>query len=432
MLIWYAINLFIIFIFILLLIVSRKTTERWSKMNDYLGIVNETLNSVRYGDLKKKIQRFNPESFESLTDSINSLIDTLREKEKSVTLQQEKLIHQNKFLEAILNSLSDGLIIIDNKNNILRATPKISQWFNVKGQKIIHTNLENYIEVIDNTPINKLENTEIKINNYTADIFEASTLKLQFKEEEKKYIVIIKNVTNQKEMELLKENFVATLTHDLKVPIIAESNILEFLIKEKFGPVSEKQAEVIKNLQQSNNELINLVQILLETYKIKDSGIQLQFDEFKINPFINDIIQEMQPITERSNLIINYKSSEDFTITADKLQLKRVIKNLLQNAFLHSDSKKGIDIITQKTPSNIKISVIDYGKGISKKDIEMVFKKYYSTAKKFRKIGTGLGLYLAQQIVKSHGGEITVKSEDKQGTEFCVNLPIFTKNEDNI
>ena len=432
MLFWYAINLFIIFIFILLLLLSRQTTKRWSRMNDYLGVVNETLNSVRYGDLKKKIQKFNPESFESLTDSINSLIDTLREKEEAVTIQQTELIHQNKFLEAILNSLSDGLVIIDSKNKILRATPKISQWFNIKGKDILNKNLEDYIDILDNTPINKLENTEVKINNYTADIFEASTLKLQLEDRKKRYIVIIKNITNQKEMELLKENFVATLTHDLKVPIIAESNILEFLINEKFGPVSEKQSEAIKNLQTSNKELIELVQILLETYKVKDTGMPLYFENFEINNFINDIIQEMQPITEKSDLKVNYSNSNDFTITADKLQLKRVVKNLLQNAILHSESKKNIEIIANKTDSNIQISIIDYGKGISKEDIEMVFEKYYSTAKKFRKIGTGLGLYLAQQIVKSHGGEITVSSEDNEGTEFCINLPIFTNGEKNI
>ena len=107
--IWFfALNLFVIFIFLMLLIVSKKTTQRWSKMNDYLGVVNETLMSVRYGDLGKKIKKINPESYETLTDSVNQLIDSLNEKEREVTQQQTELIHQNKFLEAILNSLSDG------------------------------------------------------------------------------------------------------------------------------------------------------------------------------------------------------------------------------------------------------------------------------------------------------------------------------------
>lgn len=422
---WYAINLFIIFIFILLLLVSREATKRWSKMNDYLGVVNTTLNSIRDGDLKKKIKRINSESFESLTDSVNKLIDTLREKEDAVTKAQMELIHQNKFLEAILNSLSDGLVILDKNNNILRATQNISLWFNIKGKEILGKNINDYIDILDSTPVEKFKNTEIKIKGYTEDIFEASTIKLQLEDKKKRNIVIIKNITNQKEMELLKENFVATLTHDLKVPIIAETNILDFLLAEKFGPISEKQHEVINNIQNSNKELIELVQILLETYKVKDTGMQLYFETFDINKFLNDTIEEMKPIAEKSNLRINYEPPEDFSISADKLKLKRVVKNLLQNAILHSESKKDIEVKALKTSSFIEIFITDYGKGISKEDLEKVFQKYYSTAKKFRKIGTGLGLYLAQQIAKSHGGEIKVKSKDNEGTEFCIQLPVL-------
>ena len=427
--IWYAVNLFIIFIFLMLLVVSKETTKRWTKMNDYLGVVNETLNSVRYGDLGKKIKTINPESYETLTDSINSLIDSLKEKEESVIHQQAELIHQNKFLEAILNSLSDGLVIIDNKHRILRATPKISQWFGIKGSALLKQNILDFIEIADNTKIEKLENTEVYIKGFSEDAFEASAMRLQDEDKKKKYIVILKNVTNQKEMENLKEDFAATLTHDLKVPIIAESNILEFLLEEKFGPISEKQKEAIKNIQVSNQELIELVQILLETYKMKDTGAVLYFEEFEINPYINEIIKEMQPIAEKNNLKIKFKEYENIVITADKLQLKRVIKNLIQNAILHSESDKSIDISILKTQTDVNISITDHGKGISKEDIEKIFKKYYSTAKKFRKIGTGLGLYLAQQIVKSHGGEITVNSSENNGTEFCIRLPYTAKVE---
>ena len=75
----------------------------------------------------------------------------------------------------------------------------------------------------------------------------------------------IKNVTNERELESLKDDFVATLTHDLKVPIIAETNMLELFLNESFGHVSEKQRTALKNMQASNKELLDLVQIVLET-----------------------------------------------------------------------------------------------------------------------------------------------------------------------
>ncbi len=132
----------------------------------------------------------------------------------------------------------------------------------------------------------------------------------------------------------------------------------------------------------------------------------------------------MQPFAEKSGFKINFQIQNDIKISADSTQLKRVIKNLIQNAISHSDSNKDIDIRIEQEQDFINIKIIDYGKGISKDDIEKIFNKYYSTAKKFRKIGTGLGLYLSQQIIKAHDGEIIVKSEENINTEFCIKIPI--------
>lgn len=245
----------------------------------------------------------------------------------------------------------------------------------------------------------------------------------------KRFVIIIKNITNQKELESLKEDFVATLTHDLKVPIIAESNILDFLVNGKFGEMTEKQHVAIANMKDCNNELLELVQILLETYKVNDAGIELHKERFELVPFLESIVDDMRPIADKNGFNITFLHEQNFTIFADETQLKRVVKNLIQNAISHSESNKDIKLKLDQLDNFINISIIDYGKGISKEEIEKIFNKYYSTAKKFRKIGTGLGLYLSHQIVKSHGGEIIVTSEENISTEFCVKLPIDNATE---
>jgi signal transduction histidine kinase len=122
---------------------------------------------------------------------------------------------------------------------------------------------------------------------------------------------------------------------------------------------------------------------------------------------------------------INFTPSNEKTvIKADEMQLTRVIKNLISNAIDHSNSQKSIDVEIGKTQGFITISIIDYGQGIGKDELKMIFNKYYSAAKKLRKVGTGLGLYLSQQIVQAHGGEIVVTSEENVRTEFCVKLPV--------
>ena len=420
--IFYLINIFVILIFVALFFVVKKMDKKWLKINDYIGIVTNTVDSVRYGNLATKIEKIDYTDYKNLSESINRMVETLNDREKMVIEYQNELTRQNKFLEAVINSLSDGILIIDEHHKILRVTPKIAQWFNEDGKKLINKNFSDYIQSKENIKYEKLKENEIFIKNNSNASFQATTMKLVLDDRKKRFVIIIKDITNQKELEKLREDFVATLTHDLKVPIIAESNILEFLVNEKFGEINEKQYEAITNMKNCNQELLELVQVLLETYKIDESGIDLDKQNIDLIPFIRNIVDDMQPIAEKSGLKINFYAENELKILADNMHLKRVIKNLIQNAIYHSDSNKDVDVKLQQDQNFVNILIIDYGKGISQEDIDKIFNKYYSTAKKFRKIGTGLGLYLSQQIIKAHGGEITVTSEENLHTEFCIKL----------
>ena len=210
----------------------------------------------------------------------------------------------------------------------------------------------------------------------------------------------------------------------MKVPIVAESNVLNFLLEGKFGAINEKQQFALEGMKKSNRELVDLVQIILDTYKIKETGIKLYKENIMLNEFITEIITEMQPIAAESHIEIKFNKSTNLNIMADKLQLGRVIKNLISNAIIHSTSSETIELETAEIPGYITISVIDFGQGIPKEEIPLIFNKYYSSTKKFRKIGTGLGLYLSQEIINSHNGEINVSSTENVRTEFCIKLPV--------
>ena len=420
---WYILNFSIIIVFIVLFLITRRTNKRWSKINDYLGQVTNTVNSVRYGNLSTKIDELNHPTYQNVTESINRMVETLNDREKMIIEYQGELMRQNKLLESVINSLSDGILIVNDKYNILRATPKIIDWFGTKGKDIIGQNIFEFIQIGENVNIERLKNTDVFIKHTPTNNFIISSKKLSL-EEKKRYVILITDVTNEREIETLKEDFVATLTHDLKVPIVAESNIINFLLEGKFGDINDKQEFALKSMKNSNQELVELVQILLETYKIKETGIKLLKENILLNGFLKDIINETQPIAMNSGITIYFEPTRDIKVTADRIQLQRVIKNLISNAISHSNTKDRIDITTGEEPGFITISVIDYGQGIPEDEIKLIFNKYYSAAKKFRKIGTGLGLYLSQQIVKSHGGEILVTSEENVRTEFRVKLPL--------
>ena len=420
----YIINSGLILVFVILFFITRNTNKRWSKINDYLGTVTNTVNSVRNGNLTTKIEKLEHPTYQNVTDSINRMVETLNDREKMIIEYQAELMRQNRLLESVINSLSDGILIINDQCEILRATPKVSTWFGVKGKNLVGKNIFDFIQLAEETEIENLLCNDVFIKHTPTNNFVISAQKLKTDDKKQRFVLLIKDVTNEREIETLKEDFVATLTHDLKVPIVAEANIVEFLLEGKFGEITEKQKVALLNMQTSNKELIDLVQILLETYKIKEHGIKLLKETIVLNPFIETIISEMQPIANKSGITIDFKPERTLTVNADPIQLNRVIKNLISNAISHSNTKERIDIKTGELKGYITISVIDYGQGISKEEIKMIFNKYYSAAKKFRKIGTGLGLYLSQQIAQSHGGEITVTSEENVRTEFMVKLPV--------
>lgn len=419
----HILNILVLITLIALFVFARKAGKNWTRVNDYLGVITKTVNSVRYGDLTKKIEKMDLPNTEPLAESINRMIETLSDREKMVIESQTELYRQNKLLEAVINSLSDGLIILDENHRILRATTKISKWFDIDGKKLLGESLDDYIKIPSRSHVEDLKECEIIINANESKNFIASTIELKLEDKKKRFIIIIQNVTNQRELETLKEDFVATLTHDLKVPIIAEKNVLELFLNNTFGEISPKQKIALKNMQTSNQELLDLVQIVLETYKVRDRNIKLYKENIMLKSFIEEIIEEMEPIAVKTKNIMKFLTERDIRVYADKIQLKRVIKNLIQNAISYGEPNSPIEIRIGEIPKFIVIKVKDYGAGISKEDIDKIFNRYYSAAKKFRKIGTGLGLYLSQQIAKSHGGELTVESEEGKYTEFTIKLP---------
>ncbi len=424
---FYITNICVIIVFICLFFVTRRSTKRWSKINDYLGKVTTTVDSIRYGDLTTKINKLDHPTYQNVTDSINRMVETLNDRERMIAEYQSELMNQNRLLESVINSLSDGILIINDKYDILRATPKILKWFGIpKGRDIIGKNVFDYIQLADDDKsAENLENADIFIKHTPTNNFIINSQRL-IHLDKKRYVLIIKDVTNEREIETLKTDFVATLTHDLKVPIIAGGNMIDLFLSGKFGEISEKQEFALKNMQTSNEELLDLVQILLDTYKISDKGIDLYKEKISLNSFTENVVNEMIPISEASDIKIRYNPSDkDIILSGDKIQLQRVIKNLLSNAINHSHSQKDIEVNISSDGNFALISVVDFGQGIPKNEIKMIFNKYYSAAKKLRKVGTGLGLYLAQQITQAHGGEIVVTSEENVRTEFCVKLPIL-------
>lgn len=230
-------------------------------------------------------------------------------------------------------------------------------------------------------------------------------------------------VEKEKEINNIKEDFIAMLTHDLKVPIIAQDNTLDLLLEGKFGKLDKEQEDAIKNIKISNSDLRHLVESLLDSHKFEKKGFVPKIQQnILLRNFIDDIILQTNSIATLHEKIIRlYDHLEpDYKINTDTFLLKRVIENLILNAITHSVNSTYIDITLENNDTHYIIRVRDYGMGISKENIDKIFNKYYSAAELYSKASLGLGLYLSNKIINTLDGSIQVSSEENKGAEFSV------------
>ena len=227
----FGLNIFILITLVSVFFFVRDTKKRWNKMNDYLGDVTRTVDSVRYGNLTKKINELDIPDSKDLTDSLNRMIETLKDRELMIDEFQKDLMKQNRILEQVLNSLSDGLLIVDENYVIQRATKRVAKWFSVEGKNLPGQSLHDYVEIPRRKPVHLLNGEEVSVPTQKELNFCIDSVEINIDDEKEKFLIILKNITAQKELETLKDDFVATLTHDLKVPIIAEKNMLDLFLE---------------------------------------------------------------------------------------------------------------------------------------------------------------------------------------------------------
>ena len=400
---------------------NKLLRKKYENITEFFTDVDTVVNSVRYGNLSVRTEAISHKEAKKLSKSINRMIETLNDREQMITEYQAELTKKNIFLETLLNALSEGIIVCDEEFNIVDINSNMKKW--APKIKLQESTVKDFIVSAQDKKIEELNNDEVFIKGADKDLFFRATTKLiDAQEHYGKYMVVITNYTNQKEIESLKEDFVATMTHDLKVPIIAESNMLEFFLNGKFGKLSDSQKEALNTMSVSNKELLELVQTVLDTYKVKEGEIDLNPEKVSVKKFLEEIKDEMTSIAQKNNneIVLNVKS--DFDINVDYLQFKRVIKNLVNNAIIYGQPDTNVEITAKQKENKSYIYVKDYGKGIAKEDIDKVFNKYYSAHKKFRKIGTGLGLYLSQKLVQAHGGTLEVTSKEGEWSEFVISL----------
>jgi signal transduction histidine kinase len=257
-------------------------------------------------------------------------------------------------------------------------------------------------------------------------------------------------VSRLKQEQLLRDEFVATLTHDLKVPMLAEKQTLAYFQKGTYGDINEEQVEVLDILRSSNLSCLSLVNGLLEVYRYDSGSVRLIPEPFDLLDLLNSVISELSTlaIEKRLNLNKEIEEFDHYTVYADKMEIKRVLQNLISNAITNTSRygsitcrlspafSKGRQVITKvsefqhstlshpiKTFDRILISIADTGVGFTQENLPRLFKQFGGN-KGRDPMSIGLGLYNCHQVIHAHNSVLWVESSEGEGSSVNFLLPI--------
>lgn len=222
----------------------------------------------------------------------------------------------------------------------------------------------------------------------------------------------------------VREDLIATLTHDLKTPMLGEQKTLTYFLDGTFGSISEEQKEILGALQRTNDRQLALIDTLLAVYRNDNLGIDIQVTQVDLDELLADVLTELHYLAHERKIQIEYTCLyTPPAIPGEALQLKRVISNLIHNALNYTSSGGQIIVRLEQASSEIMVTVQDTGPGLSPDDLENVFQRFYRSAGNRQIIGTGLGLYLSRQIIQAHKGQIWAENTHPTGCRFIFTLP---------
>lgn len=351
--------------------------------------------------------------------------------EELVAEKTADLLSANSKLSGIFNYSADGIIIINEKTGIESVNPAAENIIGVAKESLIgmsFSNISNYknknefkaalkeepeILLKDCYILNSLRDKRIPVEINFAFI------ETDRREDIRHYVGIIRDISVQKETDRLREDFIATLTHDMRTPLMAAIQTLKFFLDGSLGELDEKQTLLLSTMKKSNEDLLGLVNALLEVYRYEAGKLTLCKTDFSITTLINQVYKELEPLAENKNIefTLNLKD-DDVVINADRGEIRRVILNLCANAIKYTNMGGKVEVDLSEQDNDVVFSITDNGNGIPKEDVPNLFKRFSQGTNKKRSTGTGLGLYLSRQIVEAHGGKIWLESRVNKGSQF--------------
>lgn len=403
--------------------------------NRYFNPIHLLINavkSVKEGNLNKQATVIYQDEIGLLAKEFNNMTNRLHDFEKNA--EDYLMAEKNKSL-SIIKSISDPIILLDNEYKIQFINDEGQNFFDINEKKFTNKALleiiklpevYEYIRREDNLKYEDKEKIiEIKRNN--KKYFFNLTLTIIKGPEEKinGLVVLFKNITSLKELEIVKANFIGTISHELKTPLTSIMMGVGLINNSSIGILNQKQQNIVETIKEDTQKLNELVSNLLKISQIHSNSTIFNMRKSDIKELIENCVTKFktQAIDKGLNIILDLEK-ELPDVAIDEEKIKWVLNNLISNAIRYTE-KGAVHLKAYIKNNYIYIYVIDTGRGIPEDYLEKVFEKFVRVEGfEIPEESTGLGLSIAKEVVEMHEGKIWCESEVGFGSKFIFTIPL--------
>ncbi len=366
----------------------------------------------------------------SLTRQFGQMTEALRQFRAS---NLASLIAGQRRLQAVLDSINDGLLIIDRDGRLEHGNPVAQRqlgWSQVPlGQPLCQLLPQPELETQLNLTLAGQETQLASEDLYTDSHGEEHLLSKSLSpvSDERGNIIgavmVIRDITEQRSFERIRSEFVLRASHELRTPVTGMHMAFGLLHERLHLPESSREADLMQTLGGEMRRLLHLLDDLLDFSRYQNGLQSLNLQPCDVAALLTNAAQRFENKAEKRQISLQVELHEDLPLLyLDQVQLERVLDNLLGNALRHSQDGGEVRLQARSQAEHLFISVEDQGEGIAHSQQGPIFEPFVQVGR--RKGGAGLGLALCKEIIQLHGGRIGLSSSPGQGARFYLELPI--------
>ena len=403
------------------------------------------IDKMSQGDYSARVDIDTRDEFGKLGLAFNDMASRMDEFER---LNLSKLMTEKKRMETMIQKISEGIIGLDAEFNVLFINPFAKKLLGISRQKIkglsakdlslqnpiFQNTIQDLLESSITSDRRYTRNKLIKgnLDNKTAYFIRKVIITYADSDDDHElngYIIMLKNITEYKEMDQAKTNFIATVSHELKTPISAIKMSLRLLKDQRLGRLEEEQEEMVESIEWETNRLLNITQELLNATEMEGGEIKLNLEPTRPEDIVEEAIDSVITLAEDRNVIIEKEVDSNLpNILVDEDKVTWVLVNFLTNSIKYSPVGSRVDIKVTYDQEFIEFSVKDQGTGIPEEHQKRIFDRYYRIPGSGGK-GTGLGLSISKELINKMGGKIGLESNPGKGARFYFRLFETSVNE---